>query len=151
MTYVQAAVTDLLSVDSSTAPIYNLIGGVSLVTSIAAVFLISYIGVKRRSWEAGLLVSQGWTWSQVANFLWAYFIVLAGIAYALSILFSLAVLPYATFSYQVYGTLLHINTSIGLFSYASAALIVIVVTVAVSQIMRWRLKRARLDTILREY
>jgi len=151
VTYDQATVTDLLSVESSTTPIYNLIGVVSLVSSVVAVLLISYIAVRRRNWETGLLVSQGWTWSQVANFLWSYFIILAGVAYVLSILLSLAVAPYATFSYQVYGSTLHINTSIGLFAYASAALIAIAVTIAVSQIMKWRLKKAGLDAILRDY
>jgi len=151
VTYDQSGVTDLLSVESSTAPLYNIIGVVSLVSLISALFIVSYIAVKRRSWEAGLLVSQGWTWNRVTAFFWQYFVILAVTSWLLSILLSMAVSPYATFSYQVYGSVLQIKTSIGLFSYASAGLIAVAMTAAVSLFMKWKLRKIGLDSILREY
>jgi len=149
--YDQATVNSLLSVETGTAPLYELIGLVSLGSSIAALFFVSYVAVHRRSWEVGLFVSQGWTWRRVTEFFLEYFLLLAALSYVVSVLLSLLIMQYTTFSYQVFGTVLRLQTSAGVFDLASAGLIAVGVTFAISFFMRWRLSKSSLDSTLREY
>jgi len=149
--YDQATVDSLVSVETGTAPLYELIGVVTLGSSVAALFFVSYVAVNRRSWEVGLFVSQGWTWNRVTKFFLEYFLLLAAIAFALSLLLSMLISQYTTFSYQVYGSILRVGTSIGLSNVFSAGLIAIGISFVVSFFMRWRLRKSSLDNTLREY
>jgi len=149
--YDQATVNNLVSVETGTAPLYELIGIVSLVSSVAALFLVSYIAVNRRGWEVGLFVSQGWTWGRVTEFFLEYFLFLATISYAISVILSVVFSQYTAFSYQVYGSVLRVQASVGVSDIVSAGLIAVVVSAAISYFMRWRLSKSSLDVTLREY
>jgi hypothetical protein len=149
--YDQATVNNLVSVETGTAPLYELIGVVSLASSVAALFFVSYIAVNRRGWEVGLFVSQGWSWNRVTKFFLEYFLFLAVISYVLSLTLSFLVSQYTAFSYQVYGSVLRVQASIGLSDMISAGLIAVVVSAAISYFMRWRLSKSSLDSALREY
>jgi len=151
VTYDQATVNNLVSVETGTAPLYQLIGVVALGSSVAAVFFVSYVAIKKRDWETGLLISQGWTWARVTSFFWEYFLLLATIAYVFSIIISFLISQYTIFGYQVLGATLQIRLSFGWLDLASAAAIAISVTTAVAFFLRWRLKKTGLDGILREY
>jgi hypothetical protein len=151
VTYDQETADNLKSVESSTAPLYDLIGAFSLVSSIAAVFLVSYIATGRRGWETAMLLTQGWTWRRVAEFYWEYFSILAVVSYILSVLLSLVISRYETFSFQVFGTTLIIQESIGLFAIFTTGVIVACVTTFVPLMTAWRLKKVGLDSALRDF
>lgn len=151
VTYDQATVNNLVSIETGSGPLYELIGAATLSSSVAAVLFVSYVSIKRRSWEVGLLLSQGWTWSRVTNFFWGYFLLLGAISYVLSMLISYLISLDTTFTFQVYGATLQVQATTSISGLVSAGLIALGVTVAATVFMRWRLHGAGLDAILREY
>jgi hypothetical protein len=151
VTYDQATIANLLSLQRGTAPLYNFLGVVSLGFTIIAVLGISHIAASRRGWEAGLLVSQGWSWSDVRKYFFDYFFILAAISLALSILASFVISKYAGSTYEVYGGYLTINVNIGMVYVAAAVVMVVILPLVASIFISRRLRRTGLDTILRDY
>ncbi len=67
VTYDQATVNNLVSVESGTAPLYELIGVVSVGSSMTAVLFVSFLAANRRGWETGLLLTVGWDWNKITS------------------------------------------------------------------------------------
>jgi FtsX-like permease family len=151
VTYDQATVNNLVSVESGTAPLYELIGVVSVGSSVAAMLFVSFLAASRRGWETGLLMAVGWNWNQVTRFLFAYFLILVVISFALSGLFSYALSQNIRLTSQVYGSTLVMRPSISPFDFVSAGLIAVGIAGAAASLMRWRLGRAGVDELLREF
>ena len=149
--YDQAAVDNLISVQDGLAPFYTLLGALSLILSAIAVLVISYVAISRRGWEAGLLVSQGWQWSELRRFFFAYFLILASISMALSLVASEVISKYSSTSYEVYGGFVSVAISLEPAYLISAAIIAVALTGVASIFMTWKLERAGLDRALREY
>lgn len=150
-TFDELTVRNLQSFRAQTAPLYQLLGFVSLASTATVTFLVAYLGGQRRGWEGGLLISQGWSWGQVATlFLW-YYILLAGVAYALSASLSFIVSSYTTFRYEAWGTELVVSV-VPYTTYLWSALpLVLLISAAAASMMVWRWKKTGLDRLLREH
>jgi hypothetical protein len=149
--YDSLTVTDLESVESSTAPMYMLLAGAALASMISAVFLVSYVSIGRRAWEAGLLVSLGWRWGRVRNFYLAYFLMLAAVSYAFAALLSFILVSQFSSSYIVYGGYLAVLPSLDPMYLSLAAISSVLLVVAASQFMVFRLRKVGVESALREF
>lgn len=151
VTYDQGTVHSLTSLETGVAPLYELLGVVSLAFAAIAVLTVSYISVSRRGWEAGLLLSQGWTWKNVRNYFIFYFLILAGISLALSVMASYALSRYTGSAYEVYGGYLDVAVSPGLGFVLAASVMALLLSVVSSFLIIRRLQRTGLDKILRDF
>ena len=151
VTYDQATANNLASIESSTAPLYSLIGFVSAGSTVAAVFLVSFLAANRRGWEAGLLIALGWRWERITRFYLVYFLILASISLVLSIFASFVLLQDINLTYKVFGTVLVVRASLALGNLMSAAAIAAGTAVTAAAITKWRLERIGMDKLLREF
>lgn len=151
VTYDQATLLALQSLESQSVPLYWLLTGISLGASAAIIFLISYLGAARRKWEPGLFMTQGWTWAKYAMFILTYFLVIAVISFVVSALVALSIDHFVLYQFQVAGNILTVKTAIDPFYVISAVPLSLFVSSIASLASISRLKRMGLDNILRDY
>jgi ABC-type lipoprotein release transport system permease subunit len=140
-----------LSFQSGSSVLYSLIGVLSLFSAVSIIFLFSYVFSGRRRWEAGLLITQGWSWRKVTLLFFNYFLILGILAAALAIALSLLVSSQITFSFQVYSNTLVIPAVITPITIVTGVAISLVVSVLAAIFAVWRMRKMGLDTLLREF
>jgi hypothetical protein len=149
--YDQATVGNLISLQNGTTPLYELIGAMSLSLLVISFAMVSYVAIRRRRWEFGLLITQGWDWGEVRSSLFYYFGILAAISFGLSIGASLAISKYAGSSFQVYGGYVHISVFLGTNYVLIASILLISLIVLAASMITSRLHKVGLDKILRDF
>lgn len=151
VTYDQATLLALQSLESQSLPLYELLSGVSLAATTLVLFLVSYLGAVRRKWEPGLFLTQGWTWARYSRFVVSYFFVVAIAASALSALLSLIIERFLLYHFPVSGNVLTITTTIDPLYLISTIPLSFLVSGLAALASTSRMKRMGLDTILRDY
>lgn len=151
ISYDKATVDNLISLQKGVTPLYDLLGLVSVAFAIVATLTISYIAATRRAWEAGLMLSQGWSWNIVRNFFFLYFLILSEISLVLSIMASYVISNYSSANYEVYGGFIHVPVSLKFEYLLTAGIISAVVPLFASIFIVWRIRKIGLDRILREF
>lgn len=149
--YDQAAIIDLESIKSGTMAMYFLVGAFSLVLAVSLMFVVSYVGFKRRGWEVGLLLSQGWSWKGVYRYMLYYFLILSGLSTILAIALSFALLSRLSYTFQVYGSKLVVVAAPQVPFILITLPIVLVLSFVSPRFAVSRLRKQGLDSILREY
>jgi ABC-type lipoprotein release transport system permease subunit len=149
--YDQATVDNLLSLQNGVAPLYELLGLLSLAFAIVAVFVVSYVAINRRSWEVGLLLTQGWSWKDVRSYFFFHFLALGVISLALSIFASVVISRFSGATYEVYGGYQVISITVGLGYVVVAAVMIVGLATASAAFVTWKLRKAGLDRVLREF
>ena len=149
--YDQAAIIALQSIESGTASTYLLVGVFSLVLAVALTLGVSYVGFKRRGWEAGLLLSQGWSWRGVSRYILYYFLILTTLSTLIAIAFSYVLLSHQVYMVQVYGSQLVVRAAPQLPFVLTALPIALTLSVISAWLTVTRLRRQGLDSVLREY
>ena len=149
--YDQATLLALQSLQTQSLPLYAILQFGSLATTTAIIFLVSYLASSRRKWEAGLLITQGWSWGRYSRFVIYYYSALALASAALSVLLALVLERFFLYQYNLSGSVLKIPTSVDLFFVATTFPIALAVCAGGSLISASRLKSLGLDRILREY
>lgn len=149
--YDQASVINLNALISQTAPLYAGLGIVSLGITSALTLFVIWLSVRRRVWEAGVLVVQGWTWKAVSNFYLVYYLALAALSFILSLAISEFLSPLVRFSFQLYGQQIGLQTALQVPYVVLTMVLSIVISIGGAVFVARRLKRTGLDTILREY
>jgi len=146
----QADINSLQSLQSQGNVLYELIGIMSLFSVVSLVFLFTYIFSGRRKWEAGLLVTQGWSWRKVTTLSFYYYLVLGAIAATVSILIALFIGDQIGYSYQVYANTLTVPVTISPYVIISTIVIALLISSVAAYFSVWRMKEMGLDNILRE-
>jgi ABC-type antimicrobial peptide transport system permease subunit len=149
--YDQATVQAQLSFQSGSAVLYELIGITSLLSVTSLVFLIIYVFSGRRSWEAGLLITQGWNWRKITKLFFNYYLLLGILAVAISAPLSVLIARQVGYSFQVYGNTLVIPILISPYTLVSCLVISLLVSTVAAYFAVWRMKKMGLDNLLREY
>ncbi len=149
--YNQALSQSLQSLTSQTAPLYELIGAVSLIAVAGVSFLVSLLIARRRDWEAGVYLTQGWSWREVYTLYSAYFLFLSLASFAIAALLSTFASRYFTATYNVYGTFTTFTAAVVPLYLISGLAFAIVLAFLSSYIIVRRQKRMGLDDIVREY
>lgn len=150
-TFDETTLRNLQALRLQTAPLYQLLGWVSLASTASVTFLVTYLAGGRRGWEAGLLISQGWGWRHTTGLFLAYYILLAGIAYLLSMLSAFLISVPLTFRYEAWGSEIMVSPSPQPLYLGSALPFALLISAAAAFFLTWRLRRLGLDTLLREY
>jgi hypothetical protein len=149
--YDQALAQSLQSFTSQTGPLYQAIGGVSLIAVAGASYLTTRVIAGRRDWEAGLLLTQGWKWKDVQLTYFYYFLVLSTVSFVVAAFISLEASQYFTTTYQLFASHVTVQASVAPQYLASAAVFSILLAFFSSYLIVRRFKRIGLDKILREY
>ncbi len=149
--YDQGTVRAQLSFQSGSAVLYELIGVTSLLSVTSLVFLIVYVFSGRRSWEAGLLITQGWDWRKITMLFFNYYLLLGILASAISSPLSVLIARQVAYSFQVYGNTLVIPVLINPYTLVSGLVISLLVSTVAAYFAGWRMKKMGLDNLLREY
>jgi len=149
--YDEATVDAQISFQSGSAILYNLIGTTSLFSVVLMVFLVAYVFSGRRSWEVGLLISQGWSWRKATKLFLGYYVVLGVVSVALSTILSFVIVNQIGYSFEVYGQTLQIPVSLNPYLLASGVTIALLVSGAAAYFAVWRMRKMGLDNLLREY
>jgi len=151
LVYDQATLLALQELESQSLPLYELLSGSSLVATVVVVFAVTYLGAARRKWEPGLLVTQGWTWRRYSRFMLFYYFVLAMAASAFSAVLSLIIEHLLLYQFAVSGNVLTIAVTLSPFYLISVAPLSLLVSCAASLVSTSQIRRAGLDSILRDY
>ena len=149
--YNQALSQSLQSLTTQTAPLYELIGVVSLVAVAGVSFLVSLLIARRRDWEAGVYLTQGWRWREVYVLYAVYFLLLSLISFVLAAFVSEFSSQYFTATYNVYGTYTTFTASVVPLYLLSGLAFVIALAFLASYVVVRRQRRMGLDNIVREY
>jgi len=149
--YDQAFISSLQNLQSSSLSLSSLAGYISLASGLVAELALVYLTMKRRGWESGLLVSQGWTSGSISRFYFSYYLMVGVISYALAVLASLVVTQFYTFSVDAFGTVLAINATPEWTTLALAFPLVTCISIFGSVPILVRTRWRRLDALLREY
>jgi len=148
--YDQSDLNSLQSFESQSGVLYGLIGAISLFSVVSLVFLFTYIFSGRRKWEAGLLVTQGWSWNRVTNLFLSYYLFLGAISAVLSTALAFFIGSQIGYSYQLYGSTVVIPLIISPYLLASGLLIALLVSFVAAYFAVWNMRKIGLDNILRE-
>lgn len=151
VTYDQATLLALQSLESQSVPLYWLLTGISLAASATVIFLVSYLGAARRKWEPGLLLTQGWTWAKYSRFILSYFLIIAVVSFAIGAVVALSIDHFFLYQFQVTGNILTVKTAIDPLYVISAFPLSLFVSSIASLASISRMRRMGLDNILREY
>jgi len=150
-TWDQAGVLSFESFVNAGDSLYQIVGIASILAAGATTIFIGYLMSNRRSWEVGLLYTQGWDWKGIRAYYFLYFGLLAlmssGIGVVLSLLFSSRI----TQTFNVYGRTLIVPASPNELLVLSAFPISIFVAYTVSQFVVSSTKHIGLDRALRDY
>jgi len=149
--YDEQTVDAQISFQSGSGVLYNLIGIASLFSVVLMVFMVAYVFSGRRSWEVGLLITQGWNWRKVTKLFFGYYIVLGLISVAISTILSFFIVNQIGYSFEVYGQTLQIPVSINPYLLTSGVIIALLVSGAAAYFAVWRMRKMGLDNLLREY
>jgi hypothetical protein len=149
--YNQALSQSLQSLTTQTAPLYELIGAVSLVAVAGVSFLVTQLIARKRDWETGVYLTQGWSWREVYVLYAAYFLFLSLISFAIAALLSALSSQYFTATYNVYGTFTTFTASVVPLYLLSGLAFAIALAFFASYIVIRRQRRVGLDNIVREY
>lgn len=149
--YDLASAMNLKALITQTAPLYEALGILSFGITVLAALFVAWLGVRRRSWEAAMLVTQGWRWAFVSKLYIAYFLALAAVSYSLALAASFLMSPFVGFNLQLYGQQVGLQTS----PQSTYIILSLVLAVALSLggavLVVRSLRRRGLDDILREY
>jgi len=149
--YDQVFAQDTQSFVTQTAPLYEILGLVSLVAVIAITFLVSHLVAGKRSWEAGMLLTQGWTWSEIFTFYSYYFLILSSISFAFASLVSVVASRLFTSTYSIFAQQVTVTAAADPFYVTTGFALAVLMAPFASWTAVRRLKRMGLDGILREY
>jgi FtsX-like permease family len=149
--YNQALDNSLQSLTTQTAPLYQLIGSISLLAVAGITFLVSQLIARRRDWEVGLYLTQGWGWKDTFTLFFLYFLILGLISFAIASLLSTVAIRYFTATYDVYGTVATFTASVDPLFLISAIGFTVLLALFSSYVIIGRLRRIGLDGVLREY
>jgi hypothetical protein len=149
--YDQALSQSLQSLTTQTAPLYQLIGIVCLVAVAGISFLVSQLIGRRREWEAGVYLTQGWKWREVYSLYAAYFLFLSLVSFAIAAIIATFASHYFTATYNVYGTFTTFTGGVVPLYLLSGLAFAIVLAFFAPYIVIRRQKRMGLDNIVREY
>lgn len=149
--YNQALSQSLQSLTSQTAPLYEIIGAVSLVAVAGVSFLVSLLVARRRDWEAGVYLTQGWSWREVYVLYATYFVFLSLVSFIIAALLSAFASRYFTATYNVYGTFVTFTAAVVPLYLVGGLAFAVALAFFSSYIVVRRQRRMGLDSIVREY
>src|SRR5207245_898471 len=149
--YDQAAIVDLQNLQKQTIPLYHLIAVVGILFATSVSFFASILATGRRSWESGLLISQGWSRLRILGSTFAYYGTVSLIAFVISAILTESASKFAIFQYWVYGTKLMISTPVSRLYLFSAIPIALLISGVVALVESIRVRNLRLETALRDY
>lgn len=149
--YDQALSQSLHSFTTQTAPLYELIGVISLVVVAGVSFLVSQLIARRRDWETGVYLTQGWRWRGVYMLYSIYFLVLALVSFAIAAVASALSVHNFTATYNVYGTFTTFTATVDPLYLVTGLAFAIVLAFFASYTIIRRQRRMGLDNIVREY
>jgi ABC-type antimicrobial peptide transport system permease subunit len=136
---------------TQTEPLYRLIGVASLGATFAVIFFASYVNFNKRSWEIGLLLSQGWCWRSILYLYSSYFLVIAVLSGGISLLLSVLISNLLSFNYEVYRTNIIVSTQLSELQMMSAIPAAIGIGFLSVYLLIWRSKKLGVEGLLREY
>lgn len=151
VSYDQASAMNLNALITQTAPFYEALGVVSLGITALVTLFVSWLGVRRRSWEAAMLATQGWSWSSLSRFYVAYFLAIAAASFSLALIISYFLSPWIGFSLQLYGRQIGLQTIPQRPYVISSFVLALVLSLGATIMVVRRLRKRGLDDILREY
>jgi hypothetical protein len=149
--YDQAFFDNTKSFVSRVAPLYQVFGLISFIAVVAVSLLMSNFVAGKRSWEAGMLLTQGWAWGDIAVVYFAYFLLLSLISFLIAGAISIAVSRLFTANYVVYGQ------AVTFTAYADPTYVFVglMLALVLPPLEAWtiikRLRGTELDKILSEY
>jgi ABC-type lipoprotein release transport system permease subunit len=151
ISYDQPTVANLLSLENGTAPLYDALGIASLAFAMGGVIAVTNVAITRRSWEPGLVLTQGWNYRDVTVFFLCYFLIISTIALAVSIMLSYVISRLSGVQYEVYGGNIFVPVS------PSSEFVIASIAVSISLpflaalFVSWKVRRKGLDSVLREF
>jgi hypothetical protein len=149
--YNQALSQSLQSLTTQTAPLYQLIGILSLIAVVGVSFLVAHLIAGRRDWEAGVYLTQGWKWSEVYTLYSVYFLILSLASFIIAAVVSYFAIKYFVATYNVFGTIVTFTASVvPLYLISGLAFAFALAFFAAYTVVR-RQRRMGLDNIVREY
>lgn len=149
--YDPASIVNLRTLISRTAPLYQALGVLSLGATVIVTSFVAWLGLRRRSWEAGLLVTQGWKWQSVSRFYFSYYVVLLVLSFSVAILLSLIISPLIGFDLKLYGQDVGLKTALQPLYVLATLAVALGTSVLIPLLLTTRLKQIGLDSILRDY
>lgn len=149
--YDQALMQSLQSLTTQTAPLYQIIGVISLIAVAGVTFLVSQLIAGRRDWEAGVYLTQGWSWREVYLLYSIYFLVLSVASFAIAAVTSFFASQYFTATYIIFGTSVTFTASVVPRYLVSGLVFAFALAFFSSYTIVRRQKRMGLDGIVREY
>jgi hypothetical protein len=149
--YDQVFAQDTQSFVTQTAPLYEIIGLISLIAVIAITFLVSHLVAGKRSWEAGVLLTQGWKWRELNSLYSYYFLILSLVSFTLAAIISMVASQFFTSTYYVFAQQVTVTAAADPFYLGTGLLLAVLMSLFASWTVVRRLKRMGLDGILRAY
>lgn len=149
--YDQVFAQDTQSFVTQTAPLYEVLGLVSLVAVVVITFLVSHLVASKRSWEAGMLLTQGWTWRELLSLYSYYFLILSLVSFAIASIVSVVASRFFTTSYEIFAEKVTVTAAADPFYVGTGLLLAVLMSFFASWTVVRRLKRMKLDGILRDY
>lgn len=99
--YDRFALSHMENLKTQVQPLYYSIGVMSLASTLGMILISSYVNLRKRSWEVGLLLSQGWRWRSVVTLYSFYFLVVAVVSGLVAIVLAGFISNLLSFSYEV--------------------------------------------------
>jgi hypothetical protein len=149
--YDEAALVNLQNLQQETSPLYHLVGLLGITSAAAITLFAALLSTGRRSWEAGLLVSQGWGWRKIFRFIFSYYGVISVIAFSASTVISVLVSIFTVFNYWVYGTRLSISTPLSGFYLLSSLALGLLIAAVIALFESARFRMLDMERTLKDY
>jgi hypothetical protein len=149
--YDQVFAEDAQSFVTRTAPLYEVIGLISLLAVVAITFLVSHLVAGKRSWEAGMLLTQGWRWRELYSLYSYYFLTLSLVSFGLASAISMIASHFFTSTYSIFAQQVIVTANADPFYVVTGLLLAVLMSFFASWTVIRRLKRMGLDGILRAY
>lgn len=143
-------VSNIQSFQQSSGWINTLIGVLALGFVASMIFLLTYVYSVKKEQEAGLLITQGWKWTDVTKLFAGYYLVLGAIAIAISVPLSIFIASNIQYSFTVWAGTISVPITVPTTSIITSVLIGFGISVAASVFAVWNMKRRNLDDLLRE-
>jgi len=151
VTFDEATLIDLQNLQQQSGPLYHLIGWIAPISTASIALFASFLASGRRSWEGGLLISQGWNRRRVFTFVLSYHGLISIVATVLGGFVSYVVNRFVVFRYQVYGAELVIFPSLVPIYLVSSLPLALGISAIIAVLESWRLRRLNLESALRDY
>ncbi len=149
--YDEAALVALQNLQGQTVPLYHIVSLLGLAFAVAIAFLASFLATGRRSWEPGLLVSQGWSRFKIFGFVFSYYSMISAIALLTAICLSELASRLTAYQYAVYGTRLLISTPVSIAYVVSSVPIALFISSIVALVESIRFGKISLERALKDY